>query len=228
MDTVLHICAGFAVSCGFPADASRSRFLRLLFTASFAGVLPGCRRILIGPPAAAGLVGAFVMIVSAENPFQRFGILKTLIDDGGRVGISENVVFKPFFLRQNVIDNPTEERDVRAGTNPHKPIRSCARPAKSGIVMDDSRAAFSCFHRPAKPDRMGFRHIRPHDQNAIAVFQVLLVICRCPAAKRGAQTGHRCGVSNTRLVFDVNDTESSPKQFLDEIVFFVIQRCAAQ
>ncbi len=69
---------------------------------------------------------------------------------------------------------------------------------------------------------MGLRHVRPHEQNAVTVRQVSLISWWPPAAERGAQTGHRGGVSYPRLVLDRHHAQPAAEEFLDEVVLFVV------
>src|SRR5581483_11246709 len=49
-------------------------------------------------------------------------------------------------------------------------------------------------------------------------MQVLLIRRRRPPPERGAQTGHRGGVSDACLVFDGDDPQPSAEEFLDQVV----------
>ena len=94
--------------------------------------------------------------------------------------------------------------------------------------MDEGRALVLCFHGPAETDRLRFGHIRSHEQDAVTVRHVLLVICGRTAAERGAQTGHRGAMSYSRLVFDRHDPQSAAEQLFNEVVFFVVDGGPAQ
>ena len=93
--------------------------------------------------------------------------------------------------------------------------------------MNERRALFLGFHGPAEADGVGFGHVGAHDDDAIAVGQILLIIRRSTAAEGGAQTGHRGAMSYPGLVLDRNQAQCSGKE-LDEIVLFVVQRRPAQ
>src|SRR5262249_33437574 len=154
------------------------------------------------PASPANLVSTFLTIVTAENAFEGFGVLKAFVDNRGGIGKGQNVVLKPFLVRENIIDQPAEKGDVRSGPNAYIKVGRRTGSAEPWVDVDDGRATFSRFHRPAKPDRMGFGHVRAHDQNAVAIREILLIIGSGSATERGAQTGHRCGVSNSGLIFD--------------------------
>src|SRR5205085_6983450 len=99
---------------------------------------------------------------------------------------------------------------------------------KSWIDMDDGRAALFRFHHPAKSDRMRFSHRGAFDQNAIRVGEILLRSRSSAPAKGGAQTGHRAAMSYPRLVGHTDHAQASGKKFFYEIIFFVIERGAAE
>src|SRR5215472_11525873 len=67
----------------------------------------------------------------------------------------------------------------------------------------------------AKPNRMRFRYVRAHYENTVAVGEVPLVISSRAAAKRGAQTGHRCAVSYSGPVLDREHPKPAIEQFFD-------------
>src|SRR4051795_3855824 len=74
---------------------------------------------------------------------------------------------------------------------------------------------------------MGLGHVRAHDQDAVRVLQVLLVISGAAAPERGAQTGHRRAVSYARLVLDLDRAERR-EQLLDQVVLFGVERGAPE
>jgi len=47
-------------------------------------------------------------------------------------------------------------------------------------------------------------------------------------AEGGAQTGHRAAMSYPRLVGHTHHPQAEGEQFFDEIIFFVVERCAAE
>ena len=94
--------------------------------------------------------------------------------------------------------------------------------------MDDGRAALLRFHHPAKTDWMRLGHRRAFDQNAIRIGQVLLRGRSSAAAEGGAQTGHRAAMSYAGLVGHTDHAQASGEKLFDEIIFFVIERGAAE
>jgi hypothetical protein len=228
IDTVLQFLVGFSIASVLPANTPGTLIFGLLFAAGFSRVLPGRGRILINPAAPAAFVRAFLAVISAEYASKRFGILKSLIDDGRRVRVCQNVILEPAIVSQNVVDDAAEKGDIRSSANADVQVGGCTGATEARVDVDDCRATLARFHRPAETNRVSFGHIRTHDQDAITVRQILLVVCRSSAPEGGAQTGHRCGVSNPGLIFDMDDAEPRAKQLLDEIIFLVVERRAAE
>jgi len=102
-----------------------------------------------------------------------------------------------------------------------------ARARETRIHMDDSCPALAGLHHPSKGDRMAFRHIRPLNDDEIRILQILREGSGSAPSKRGPQTGDRGGMSNTGLIFDLDNPESS-EELLDQIVLFVVESRAAQ
>src|SRR6202044_1451477 len=96
------------------------------------------------------------------------------------------------------------------------------------IDMDQRPASQLGLHGPLEADRLSLRHIRSHEEDAIAIGHVLLIICSRTAAERGAQTGHRGAVSYSRLVLDRHHSQPTAEQLLNEVVLLVVNRCPAQ
>src|SRR5436853_370996 len=103
-------------------------------------------------------------------------------------------------MRQDVIDQTAQKRDIASRSNLYIFIATGAGAAEAWIDVNQRRAAFTRFHRPAETNRMGLRHVGAHDQDAVGVGQILLEISSRAAAEGGAQTGHRCAMSYPRLI----------------------------
>ncbi len=63
------------------------------------------------------------------------------------------------------------------------------------------------FITQRKPDRVALRHVRSLDHDAVRVLQILLKRGRAASAERCPQTGDGGGVSNTGLIFYLDDTQ---------------------
>src|SRR5437588_9216784 len=94
--------------------------------------------------------------------------------------------------------------------------------------MDDGRAALLGLHHPAEADGVRFCHGRAFDQDAIGVSEILLRSRSSAPAEGGAQTGHRAAMSYPRLVGHTNHPQAANEQFFDQIIFFVVERGAAE
>ena len=185
-------------------------------------------RALIAPASLHGIIGIGFRIVAAEQSAQVFGVLKTLLDQRRSICVGKNILLEPFIMGQHIIDDAAQERDIRAGANRHIEVaeRRCAR--KMRVDVDQCRAFLLGLHGPSETDRVRLGHVRAHDQDAIAIGQVLLVVGGRTAAERGAQTGHRGGVSSSGLVLDRDNSQPAAEQLLDQVVVFNVERRAAQ
>ena len=140
----------------------------------------------------------------------------------------DDVLAKEQLVFDQVIDQSTEKNDVRPSANRHPDVGQCARARESWIDMDNRGPLLFRFHYPAKTDRMRLGHGGAFDQNAIRVGQILLRSRSSATAEGGAQTGHRAAMSYPGLVGHTNHPQASGEKFFNEIIFFVIERGAAQ
>src|ERR1700760_5098736 len=95
-----------------------------------------------------------------------------------------------------------EEGNVASGADADVKITYGRHAGEARIDVDQGRASLLGYHGPAEADGLSLGHIRSHEQDAIAVGHVLLIICSRAAAERGAQTGHRGTMSYSCLVLD--------------------------
>ena len=107
-----------------------------------------------------------------------------------------------------------EERDVGAGPDRDVEVAVRRRPREVRVDVDQRGAALLGLHGPAEPDGVGLRHVRAHEQDAVAIGHILLVVGGRTAAERGAQTGHRGGVSSSGLILDGDHSQAAENSFL--------------
>src|SRR5581483_3513274 len=100
----------------------------------------------------------------------------------------------------------------------------CTREAR--INVNDLGAALARLYHPLKTDRMIFRHRRSHDEDSVGVAQILLRSGRAAAPERSAQTGHCRAVSYTGLIADAHHAQPGTEQFLNQVIFFIVERSA--
>src|SRR5262249_5849500 len=135
----------------------------------------------VGPVALARRVLSLVWIVAAEYTGRVFRINIILRYECCRIGEREHVFTEPEVVSQDVVDQSAEKGDVGADSNRHPYVGERRGPAKSGVHVDECCSALLCFHWPSEADRMSLRHVRPHDQHAVAILKILLK-CRGRAA----------------------------------------------
>jgi len=92
-------------------------------------------------------------------------------------------------------------------------------------VNHGCRAALG-FHHPLEAHRVAFGHVRPLDDDAVGIRQIVLKGRRAAYSERDPQTGDRGGVSYTGLIFDLDYAERG-EQLFNNVVLFHIERGAA-
>ena len=96
------------------------------------------------------------------------------------------------------------------------------------VDVDDLRSLFFRLDHVREANGMSLRHVAAHDEDAVAALQVCWKHRSTATTKCGTQTGYRCAVSNTGLIFNGDNTESSIKKLLNKVVFFHIERCTTK
>ena len=139
-----------------------------------------------------------------------------------------DVLAKVQLVFNQVIDQTAEKYDVSTSANRHPDVGQRTRAREAWIDMNDRSALLLRFHHPAKTNRVRFGHRGTFDQNAICVRQILLRGCSSAPAEGGAQTGHRAAMSYPGLVGHTDHAQASGEEFFDQIIFFVIERGAAE
>ncbi len=127
----------------------------------------------------------------------------------------------------DVADQAAEERDIGSSADGRMDVGDGAGACEARVDVDELRSTLFGEHGPAEADGMVLRHVRTLDDDAIRIREILKRGGCATATKRGAQTGHRRGVSNTSLIFDLENA-GCIEELLDEIVFFIIESRAAE
>src|SRR4029079_2966346 len=120
------------------------------------------------------VIGVRLRVPAAEQPAEVLGGGELAGDDRGRVGVVLDVLAELAAVREDVVDDPAEEGDVGAGAERNVEVGDGARPREAGIDVDDLRAPLLRLHHPLEADRMALGHVRPLDDDAVGVLQVLL------------------------------------------------------
>src|SRR5947199_8213288 len=94
--------------------------------------------------------------------------------------------------------------------------------------MDDFCPEFFGVDDIREGHRVRLSHVAAHNQNRIAIHQVLRKSRGSATSKRYTQTGYRGTVSYTGLILNRDDAQSAGEEFLHYIILFNIQRCASQ
>jgi hypothetical protein len=99
-----------------------------------------------------------------------------LVHQERRVGVRLHVLLELQVVGEDVVDHAAEERNIGAGPHRDMLIGQRAGPGEPRVDVDDPGAASLGLHHPLEPDRMGLGHVRAHDDDAVGVGQVLLVV----------------------------------------------------
>ena len=153
------------------------------------------------------VVRPLLFIVACE---QTIFEVEVAIDQERSVRVVPDIILMDFVLRQQVVNHPAEEGNVRADTNRRVIVRNCSRARKARIHHHKLR--FAVLHRfghPLKPAGVCLGGIAAHYQNQICMLNIWPAICHGATPKRRTQTGYRGGVSDTCLRIKRNHTEAA-------------------
>ncbi len=145
------------------------------------------------------------LLPAAKQAVQILSVLEIVVQDGWRIRVIDDVVLEVRFGFQDVSNDAAQKSDIRTRTDRHVNIGDCAGTREARIHVNNGCAALARLHDPAKRDWMALGHIRTFDDDDIRIHQVSRECRRAASSKRGPQTGDRGGMSNTGLIFDLND-----------------------
>ncbi len=153
-------------------------FAALALAGGDGGLPAPCRRFVRHAEVlpAAHVVRARLGIVSREEAVELLAVDEVLVDERRGVGVADHVLAEVPLGAEDVVDDRAEEDDVAARAQGHEKVRQRRSPRKAGVDVDDRCAARLCLHDPLKTDRMTFGHVRPLDDDAVRVLQVLLEV----------------------------------------------------
>ncbi len=164
---------------------------------------------------------------AGEQAAEFLGVAEVRVHQGRRVGIRDDVLLEPQVVGEHVVDQRAEQHHVRAGPDRNVFVRDRRGTGEPRVDVDDLSPAGPGLLHPLEANGMALGHVGPLDDDAVGIGHVLQALCGAAAPERGSQTGNRGGVSNARLVFDL-DRASGREELLDQVVLFVVQGRAAQ
>ena len=174
-----------------------------------------------------GVVRLTLAVPAREVAVEVLGVHELVVDDCGCVAVGRNVLAELVTIGQHVVDQSAQERDVRAGADRHVHVSDRTGACEPGIDVDDLCTSALRLDHPLEAHGMVLRHVRPHDQDGVAVLQVLQERRGTTSSERCPQTGDRGRVSNAGLVLDL-DRPPRREHLLPQVVLFVVQCRAAQ
>ncbi|ABA52345.1 hypothetical protein BURPS1710b_A0731 [Burkholderia pseudomallei 1710b] len=126
-----------------------------------------------------------------------------LANDEREIRVMLDVLVLDLVVRQQVMDHPAEERDVRAGANRRVIIGDRCGAREARIDDDEARVAMRLrFGDPLETARMGLGGIAAHHENNVRVLDVDPMVRHRATAKRRGKTCHRRAMSDTSLVVE--------------------------
>jgi len=96
------------------------------------------------------------------------------------------------------------------------------------VNMNNPGSKLFGFDNIGKAYRMGLCHVAAHNQNTVAIDQVLWESCGTATSERSTQTGYSGAVSYTGLILNRNDPQTGIEELFDHVVLFIIQCCSAK
>ncbi len=162
----------------------------------------------------------FLGVVSRKKAVFEF-ILAT--DYKAGVGVMGCVFLMVLFVADDIVHHPAQKGDVRARPQRRINIRFCGCAGKARIHADEGGPLFHGLRNPLHGDGMVFRRIGSHDQDAVGVANVDPVVGHRAASERLCQSRNSGAVSDTSLVFDIDQTQGA-HDGLEYPAFLVVQR----
>ena len=165
------------------------------------------------------VIGVLIFVVAGKQAVMKG---KVFINHEGGIGIIDHIILMKQVVGQDIIDQAAHQGDVGAGPQAHVKVGLGRGPGEAGVNHDELGPLFHGLGDPFEADGMVFGGIAADDHDAITVGQIVPVIGHGASAEGGPQRGHRGGVSEAGLVFQIDDAQG-PGQFGQEIAFFVVQ-----
>jgi len=126
-------------------------------------------------------------VKAGEQPV--LGKLETLLDDEGRIRVIQEIVLSDAVVFSGVMDEPAQERDIRAHANLTKQVGDRRRTREARIDNNQPSVSGSLgFDDPLETAGMVFRRIAAHDQHHVAIFYVNPTVGHRAPSKRWSQT----------------------------------------
>ena len=159
-------------SCA-PVGVSRRPVGRALAVfMSAAGVLDLAAVLLgVGPRRLVILTGLGVH--PGEQSAEILGVPEVVVDQGGGVGVGDHVLLEPQVVGEHVVDECTEQDDVRTRTDRDVLIAHRRRAGEAWVDVNHPGAAGLGLLHPLEPNWVALGHVGALDDDAVRVGHVL-------------------------------------------------------
>ena len=171
-----------------------------------------------------GLLVVFpgLFIIAREEAVKFARAFEVGVHEEGGIGVLDDIFLEIEVVVEDVLDHPAEEGDVRAGTHGRIEIRLCRSLREAGVHDDQLCALFLGLHDPFHGNGVVRCRVAPHDEDDIGILNIDPVVRHCTASERLSQSRYSCGVSDSGLVFYIDQTPG-PQQLLEHVALFVVQ-----
>src|SRR5579885_768728 len=119
---------------------------------------------------ASGIVEIFIRVQARENAFQFLCILEIIAHNSLCIGICLHIFFEVEFILEHVVDQATQECDIRTCADGCVDIGHLRGTREVRIDVNDCCAALLRSHHPTEADRVAFSEVAALNKNAIAIL----------------------------------------------------------
>src|SRR3989454_303816 len=166
------------------------------------------------------VIGLLGRVVSGEETVEVGGRLERRVDQERGVRVVDDVVLEVEVVLDGVVDQTAEEHDVGAAPGRHVDVGGGPGSREAGVDVNELGAPLLGLHHPLESHRVIFGHVGGrHDD--IRVLDVDEIRRHRAPPERGPQSWDRGGVSDSGLVFVVDDAEG-PVQLAQQIALLVV------
>jgi hypothetical protein len=122
------------------------------------------------------------------------------------------ILMKVSIVFKQITNDRPQENDIASRARGDIQVRQgrCAREMR--VYMNDLGPALFGFDDIGKGHRMGLRHVAAHDQNTVAIDEVLREGGGPAAPQRYTQTGYGGAVSYTGLVLNLDHAQAAAEE----------------
>ncbi|GAB4723566.1 hypothetical protein MOKP126_31380 [Mycobacterium avium subsp. hominissuis] len=132
---------------------------------------PAVVLLFVGPTRRVVLPG--LGIEPGEQAAEILGVAEVFVDDGGGVGVRDDVFGEPQVVGEHVVDQRAEQHHIRTGPDRDVSVGDRRGAGESRVDVDHPRAAGPGLFHPLEADRVTLGHVGALDDDAVGIGHVL-------------------------------------------------------